>query len=187
MLQRNGKKLRRLSVLLLFMSLNHIQLPATAIANLYRFSLIETNETPAKTETSIIVSDSNDKYLGENKKNILVVVDYSNAVYLPDEELAFLTNMLVACKLSLADVAIINRDSYKEKSYKELISRFKSRIVFLFGIEPVSFGLPVSFPHFQIQPFATATFLFSPALEECNKDTLLKSKLWVCLRRIFAI
>ena len=168
------------------MSLNNIQLPASAIADLYHCSLIETSEIPVKTEAINIASDD-DKYLGENKKNILIIVDYPGVMYLPDEELSFLTNMLGACKLSMMDVAIVNRDNYKEKNYKELVSNFKSRIVFLFGVDPVSFGLPVSFPHFQIQPFAGATFLFTPSLKECNNDALLKSKLWVCLRRIFAI
>jgi hypothetical protein len=169
------------------MSLNHIQLPASAIADLYRSSLIEINKIPGNTEVNVIAGDDQGKYLGENKKNILVVVDYGDVVYLPDEELAFLTNMLIACKLSLADVAIVNRTSFKESNYKELVSNFKSRIVFLFGVDPVSFGLPVSFPHFQIQPFANATFLFTPSLGDCKKDKLLKSKLWVCLRRIFVI
>jgi len=168
------------------MSLNTIQLPASAIADLYHLSLIETDEIAVKTGTTVIAS-GDDKYLGENKKNILVIVDYTAVLFLPDEELSFLTNMLTACKLSLADVVIVNMNKYKEKNYKELISNFKSRIVFLFGIEPASFGLPVSFPHFQIQPFTNATFLFTPSLKECENDALLKSKLWVCLRRIFAI
>ena len=178
------------------MGLNNIQLPASVIVDLYRSSLVDTstndtNESFSKSETIVVISDNHTnnqwKHLGENKKNILIVVDYADAVYLPDEELSFLMNMLSACKLSLADVAIVNRNSYKEKEYKELLALFKSRVVFLFGIDPVSFGLPVSFPHFQIQPFAKATFLFAPSLEEHKKDELLKSKLWVCLRRIFAI
>ena len=168
------------------MSLNNIQLPAFAIADLYHFTLIETDEIAAKTETTAIAS-GDEKYLGENKKNILIIVDFADATFLPDKELSFLTNMLTACKLSLADVVILNINKSREKNYKELISTFKSRIVFLFGIEPVSFGLPVTFPHFQIQPFANATFLFTPLLKECENDALLKSKLWVCLRRIFAI
>lgn len=178
------------------MDLNNIQLPASVIADLYRSTLVDTNTTDtnesfSKSEPNIIIpnnlTNNEWKHLGENKKNILIVVDYADAVYLPDEELSFLTNMLSACKLSLADVAISNRNNYKEIEYKELLSHFKSRVVFLFGIEPVSFGLPVSFPHYQIQPFAKATFLFAPSLEEHKKDELLKSKLWVCLRRIFAI
>jgi len=168
------------------MSLNNIQLPAIAIADLYHFTLIDTDEIAAKTGTTAIVS-GDDKYLGENKKNILIIVDFADATFLPDQALSFLTNMLTACKLTLADVVILNITKYKEKNYKELISTFKSRIVFLFGVEPVSFGLPVTFPHFQIQPFNNATFLFTPSLKECENDALLKSKLWVCLRRIFAI
>jgi hypothetical protein len=174
------------------MNLNHIQLPASVVAHLYKNSLIETDhDSPAEPVVfSLKKTDKSSnkwKYLGENRKNILIAVNYNDTVFLPDEELSFLTNMLAACKLSLADVAIVNRANHDDINYKELIAQFSSRIIFLFGIDPVSFGLPVSFPHFQLQPFASATFLFSPSLEECNKDGLLKSKLWVCLRRLFSI
>ncbi|MFI5132428.1 MAG: hypothetical protein ACHQFX_20665 [Chitinophagales bacterium] len=168
------------------MSLNDIQLPVSTIAELYHLSLIEDNEVSADTAANTNATDAQ-KHLGDNNKNILIVVDYADLAFLPDEELSFLTKLLAACKLSLADVAIVNMNNHKEKTYKELISTFKSRIVFLFGIEPASFGLPVSFPHFQIQPFTNATFLFTPTLDQCNKDALLKSKLWVCLRRIFVV
>jgi hypothetical protein len=174
------------------MNLNHIRLPASVVSDLYKHSLIEIDEASAAEEVifSLKKTDKSSnqwKYLGENKKNILIVVNYNNTVYLPDDDLAFLTNMLAACKLSLADVAIVNKNNYDEINYKELIAQFSSKIVFLFGIEPVSFGLPVSFPHFQLQPFSKATFLFTPTLQECNNDGLLKSKLWVCLRRLFSI
>jgi hypothetical protein len=172
------------------MNLNHIQLPASVIAGLYKNSLIETDQnSPAETLAfSIKKTDKSDnkwKYLGENKKNILIVVNYDNTVYLPDAELSFLTNMLLACKLSLGEVAIVNRNNYEEVNYKELVAQFSSKIIFLFGIDPVLFGLPVSFPHFQLQPFSNATFLFSPSIEEIENDKLLKSKLWVSLKRLF--
>ena len=72
-------------------------------------------------------------------------------------------------------------------SYKELISFFKSKIVFLFDIEPIAFGLPVNFPHYQAQAFASTSFLFSPSLKKLQNDKLQKSKLWVCLRRLFNV
>jgi hypothetical protein len=170
------------------MDINHIQLPATTIVDLYRSSLIETSEVPVKiTAPAATIATSGRKYLGENQKNILIVVDYKDTVYLPDEELGFLTSMLTACNLGLADVAIINRHTNKETGYKEAITQFNSRIVFLFGVDPVAFGLPVDFPHYQVQAFANTTFLFTPSLEERKKDNLLKSKLWVCLRKIFGI
>lgn len=183
--------------------LNHIQLPASVITELYRSSLIDTGEKTAKPITAPVaepltvtpgikkpaVNKTDDpwKYLGENQKSILIVVDYADAVYLPDEELTFLTNMLTACKLGIADVAIINRKNYPEAGYKEAMAKFKSKTVFLFGIEPAIFEMPLAFPHFQIQNFAGTTFLFAPALEECRTDKLIKSKLWVSLQRIFAI
>jgi len=173
------------------MNLNHIQLPASVVADLYKRSLVLSDQEPGEQVVSSLnkTSDSANKwkYLGENKKNILAVVNYSDSVHLPDEELNLLTKLLTACKLGLADVAIVNGNNYDEINYKEMIAQFSSKIIFLFGIEPVSFGLPVNFPHFQLQPFASATFLFSPSLEELRKDDLLKSKLWVCLRRLFAI
>jgi hypothetical protein len=174
------------------MNLNHIQLPASVVAHLYKKSLIETAHDPSA-ETVVFSLKKTDKssnkwkYLGENKKNILIVVNYNDTVFLPDEELSFLTNMLAACKLGLADVSIVNRANHEDINYKEMIAQFSSKIIFLFGIDPAAFGLPVSFPHFQLQPFSGATFLFSPALEQCNNDALLKSKLWVCLRRLFSI
>jgi hypothetical protein len=181
------------------MGLNDLNLSPGIIAALYPVSLIIPDQndipklpitTPAdvitkEPETTIVESDW--KYLGNNQRNILIVVNYETAVHLPDEELSFLTNMLAACKLSLGDTAIINMNNYKETSYKDFLAEFKSKIVFLFGIEPTVFGLPVSFPYFQVQNLANCTFLYAPTLEEQRKDALLKSKLWVSLRIIFGI
>lgn len=174
------------------MNLNQIQLPASVIANLYKNALIEADElSPFKTDPLVLkkTEDSPNKwkYLGDNKKNILIVVNYKEAFYLPDEEITFLTSLLTACQLSLADVAIVNRNNYEDIDYKELIAQFSSKIIFLFGVDPAGFGLPVSFPHFQVQSFAKTTFLFTPPLEEIKNDSLYKSKLWVSLRRIFGI
>lgn len=174
------------------MDLNNINLPASVIADLYFSSLIETNEITAKPEIEKPTIEKKEhspvwKWLGENKRNILVTVSYQDTVHLPDNELQLLTNMLMACKLSLADVAIINLQNQPSQTYKEAIDQFKSRIVLLFDIEPSSFGLPISFPFFQIQPFANCSFLYAPSLKELEEDKVKKSKLWVSLRRLFGI
>ena len=174
------------------MDLNHIKLPASVVEELYHSSLIESDETPVtQTKAAIIESEPSEnsgwKWLGENRKNVLIIVSYSDAVHLPDNELTFLTGILGACKLSMADVAVLNLNNHPEASYKELVAFFKSKIVLLFAVEPASFGLPMSFPHFQIQPFAGNSFLFSPSLKELENDKVLKSKLWVCLKRLFNI
>jgi hypothetical protein len=179
------------------MDLNHIRLPASVVADLYHKSLIDTTGTlsgskvektsVAKTLIAGVPGNTGLKYLGENRKNILIIVNHADAVYLPDDELGFLTGILNACKLSIGDVAIVNFNNHPDVSYKELTNHFKSRNVFLFGVEPATFGLPMSFPHFQVQSFANNSFLFSPVLKELENDKLLKSKLWICLKRIFGI
>jgi hypothetical protein len=172
------------------MDLNHLKLPVSVVVELYPSSLIDTDET-ALIHVDADRTENNKpaipdwKWLGENRKNVMIIVNYPDAVHLPGNDLSFLTGILEACKLSLADVSILNLYNYPELSYKELVAFFKTRIVLLFAVEPSLFGLPMSFPHFQIQPFAGNSFLFSPSLIELEFDKVLKSKLWVCLKRLF--
>jgi len=172
------------------MDINHIKLPASVVAELYHSSLINSDETSVNQPEADITENKPAslpgwKWLGENRKNVLLIVSYSDAVHLPDHDLGFLTGILGACKLNMADVSVVNYNNHREASYKELVAFFKSKIVLLFAVEPVSFGLPMIFPHFQIQPFAGSSFLFSPSLKELENDKILKSKLWVCLKRLF--
>jgi hypothetical protein len=182
------------------MGLNDLHLSPSIIAALYPSSLIIPDQTDTVAKTRVLKAgpieiaanaeentEPDWKYLGHNKKNILVIVSYTDAVHLPDEELAFLTNMLSACKLNLGDVAIVNKHAYRDSAYKNYMEAFKPKTVFLFGVEPSAFGLPVSFPYFQVQAIANCTFLYTPPLEQQRQDALLKSKLWVSLRSIFSI
>jgi|SRR5882724_7462513 len=167
------------------MDLNHIELPPALVADLYHSLLIETDVQYDDSPGITFAEQPVLKWLGENNKNILMVANYQQAVYLPDEDLNFLTGILGACKLGIADVAIVNLNNQDGISYKELLHQFKSKTVFLFGVEPTSVGLPLSFPHFQVQAFANSIFLFSPTLGELERDKVLKSKLWVSLKKIF--
>jgi len=165
------------------MSLNSIELSPGILADFYKNSLIE----PEDESSSIQITRKKHqwKYLGENKKKVLIVVYYDEIVHIPDAQLAFLTNLLSACKLNLGDTAILNFRHYTSADFNSIISYFETKTVFLFGIEPESFGLPILFPQFQVQSFNNSTYLFTPSLQEIENDKVLKSKLWVCLRKIF--
>src|SRR5688572_12443615 len=102
------------------MNLNTIKFDPTDIALLFKNSLVEINvEIPVLSQTDI----SGDpiatgwKYLGENKKKSLIVVRYPGDVHLPDKQLAFLTKLLAACNLTIADVAIVNFQQYKPSDF----------------------------------------------------------------------
>lgn len=168
------------------MDLNSLQLTPYTLSTLYKDSLITLQNDqllPMAKEIEI----STFKFLGENRKNILVVVNNPEDVHIPEGQLSLLINLLAACKLNLGDVAVFNIYQHAMHTPGEALQFFKCKVIFLFGVEPDKLGLPISFPHFQVQQFNEATYLFSPSLIEIEQDKILKSKLWVCLRRIFNI
>lgn len=169
------------------MELNNIQLPTSLVTDLYKNTLIETEDHPVKHPEKNISNEVTWKYLGNNEKNVLIIVKYNDAVHLPDEQLGFLSKLLSACKMNMGDVVIVNFDQNPYMTYKTANNHFKSKTVLLFEVEPPSFGLPLNFPHFQVQSFSGQTYLYAPSLDELEENELLKSKLWVCLRRIFGI
>lgn len=167
------------------MDLNNLKLSPHLLSELYKNSLVVIDKPGISTVKS--KEKKTWKFLGDNRRNILLVVNYSDARHVPPEELAFLDNLLSACKLNMNDVAIINLHNQDTTDFTGILSFFESNIVFLFGVEPKTLGLPIHFPHFQVQPFNGITFLSSPGLTDISTDKILKSKLWVCLRRIFNI
>jgi hypothetical protein len=179
------------------MSLNNIQLNPSLLADMYRTSLVETKENvrpeEKKHSRAALETGTKDtnitswKYLGEYKKNILIIVRYNDVPYLPNEQLNFLTSVLSACKLNLGDVAIFNTANAPSALYKELQEKFKSNFTILLGLTPEEFEMPLSFPEFQVQAFNNCTFLHTPVLEVLETDKILKSKLWVCLKKMFGM
>lgn len=165
------------------MTLNTILFTPQLITELYKRSLIEINKKEFTTTEN--TEQVNWKFLGENRKNILILVNNPDVVFLPDAQLDFLTKLLSACNLNLGDVAVLNFNTHPTLNSKDLITHFNSKTIFLFGVEPGSIGMPILFPHFQIQNFNNCTYLFTPSLSELENDKLLKSKFWVCLKKIF--
>jgi hypothetical protein len=175
------------------MSLNSVILPAFVIAELYADSLVITGEEsgiknsfPQDAEPINPINLKN-KSVGDNLKNILIVHNHPGIEQLPTDEFQFLTGILAACKLTLTDVALINFVDYPLQTYKELIAAFKSKIVLLVDISPLEIGLPMNFPHYQIQPFAGNSFLYAPSLKSLQDDKIEKTKLWTALKRLFNI
>jgi hypothetical protein len=181
------------------MPLNNIRLSAGLVSEMYRNSLVELdefhetgkenfdspNEIKKTREDQPVIGDW--KYLGDYKKSILLIVNYPGSAHLPDEQLNFITSFLTPCKLSLGDVAILNIAEAPSPMYKDVQTRFISKVTVLFGLTPAAFSMPVNFPEFQIQALNNCTFLSTPSLETMENDKVLKSKLWVCLRKIFGI
>lgn len=170
------------------MSLNSIKFEPTDIAVLYKSSLVETDaKQPVLGQTAANLEPGTTawKYLGDNKKKTLVIVRNANSVHIPDKQLSFLTRLLAACNLGLADVAVLNFQDHNSSEFNEILNYFKPKVVLLFDVEPGEFGLPMIFPQFQVQGYKDAVFVSSPSLDVIEPDKSLKGKLWICLKKIF--
>jgi len=172
------------------MSLNDIQLKPQLLSGLYTSVLVETYAravpTAQATNQKQAPASGDVNFLGKNEKGILILVSKSDAAYLPDEELSFLTTILAACQLSLADVAIINSRN-NQVDLDKVQQQLGIRHILLFDVSPLDAGLPINFPHFQTQQFNHRTYLSSPALSDVEKDVVIKKQLWQSLKKMFSI
>lgn len=164
------------------MSLNGIQLSPQQLSVLYGSVLVETAAKPVPAAAPL----NPVSYLGMNEKAILIITAEAEAKYIEEGELKFLTTILGACGLGLADVAIVNWLN-TEKDYQKILETLQSKTVLLFNVDPESFGLPMNFPPFQIQSFAGRTYIYSPALKVIEGDVPLKKQLWSALKQTFCI
>jgi hypothetical protein len=121
-----------------------------------------------------------------SKKTVTVI---TSAILPQDKEntaYTFLNGILQACKLAVTDVSILSSHA-DEVNFKYIQDTNQSSLVLMFDIAPGAMGLPVYFPHFQLQQFSGVTYLSAPDLEALQNDKLLKSKLWLCLKQYFSL
>ncbi len=161
------------------MELNNIRLTSKMLAELYPDVLVGSTATAMPDEGEI-------SFLGDNLKNILILVNERQAKFIPEKQLNFLVTVLTACSLSIADTAIVNTAG-KKTDYNNVTSQLRSRVVLLFDVPPVDINLPLDFPFFQVQKFRDQTYVFSPSLEKVEADLAMKKQLWTSLKKAFSI
>ncbi len=166
------------------MSLDNIQLPAIVLQDLYKNSLVDLAPgavMKASKKTAGIT------FLGNNQKQVTIIATDDSSVYLPDEDLNFLMGILAACKLSMADIALVNLAKNGAFAYSDIEHQLYAETILLFGVTPLQLQLPLEFPHYQVQKFNGLVYLAAPSLNTIAADKAEKAKLWNCLREIFSI
>ncbi len=166
------------------MSLDHIQLSPDLIQDLYGKSLYD-----LKTNNSVPegIQKNEITFLGSNEKKIVMLVSSEEAIYLPEEELNFLLGILTACKLTMADIALINTLKNKKLIYNDITEQLKAEKIFLFGLKNEMLELPLKFPQYQIQKYSNQVYLSAASLTDLQKDKEEKLKLWNCLKKVFEL
>lgn len=190
------------------MNPDKIQLPDFLIADLFKegIVLIENEvtiptqpatapppeKTPAKPAKPVqkTAAAASLSYLGNNGGNITMLVNEPDALHLDDAHLEVVAAMLTACKLNIAEVAIVNI-ARQQTNDSRLREELQPRQVILFGVTTTDIDLPFSIPDYKIQQFNNVSYLQAGALSTMTgNDTparMEKSKLWLCLKSLFQI
>jgi hypothetical protein len=128
--------------------------------------------------------------LGENKKQVTIVVNQSSIASLTDDQFTLLTSVLKACKLNMADVSIVNLAN-SAKNFTQLHQTLNTRFLLLFDVATSAIDLPFSIPLYQLQSYDQCQILQATSLnamlgeEKAAKDE--KMKLWNGLRKMFSL
>jgi hypothetical protein len=164
------------------MSLDNIQLTPNILVGLFKNSLVDLQDKQVPAELAI---QSSLRYLGKNARNIAILVNIPDVVYLPEKELDFLVGIMSACKLSMNDIAIINLASNERLDYGSIKKQLPYDKIFLFDVATSSLQIPLQVPHYQIQKYDQVVFLLAPSLAELENNREEKKKLWMSLKKIF--
>lgn len=178
-----------------------IQLPEVVIAGLYKDALVITQFNPKPKATQQITNKKMKEdesmpplikkwFLGDNKKNVAILIKDSSAVHINDEWLTTLSKLLSACKLTLEDVAIVNYANHSE-AFSSLKETMQPKITLMFDVTTQDIQLPFTIPHYQVQRYADCAFMTAPAntLSTQTQEPIRseKKKLWEKLKLIFNV
>lgn len=75
----------------------------------------------------------------------------------------------------MKDIALINFSKNPSLLYEGLTEQLNAEKIFLFGVDPELLGLPLQFPHYQIQQFNNQVYLSSVSLTELQNDKAEKT------------
>jgi hypothetical protein len=190
-------------------------LPNSVLVSLYKDTLVlpefEKNKpeiisttivptTPANVVTPEVIDTSalNDtqretgpiKYLGEHLKQVTIIVKDELAVYLNENDLTLLSSILSACKLTLADIALINVAQQK-LSLHEILNVLPSKLVMIFDVSSATLKIKLPTTLYKSIQLGDTYLLFSNSLSLMQggdqSAKLEKGKLWAILKQLFQL
>lgn len=148
-------------------NVNEIRLSNEMISALYGRSLVMPEEAKKGKEKV--------KFLGNNARNVLVLVNNAEHSFLPENELVFLTKMLAACQLNIGDVAIVN---VQNVAVTDAVAELLPEKIIDFGTSPET----------SFESGSTVSSVpLKQMLGESQEARQLKGKLWTGLKQMFGL
>ncbi|WP_432713452.1 hypothetical protein [Pedobacter sp.] len=123
------------------------------------------------------------KFLGENARNVLILVnDPSNEVSSAIGT-ALLWKIVTAMKLSNSDCAVLNYASYEGTTFAELAEALKPQLLLSFGVTPETLALPAQQTEVISLQQGIKT-IFSSSLPAVELNRPIKMALWKTLQEL---
>ena len=166
------------------MSLHQIVLNTGLTAALYDDLLVDGGGRPKLTKAPTF---SPPPMLGDYGRKILILVQEPDHAFIRDEDLSFLTGVISACKLSLADVGIVNLTSSPIESFEHFRTFLNPSACWIFGIHTPSIGLPSLDDPNHSYSFQNVPIFWAPSLAQLTTDPQAKRALWTQLKKHYGI
>ncbi|PZP41500.1 MAG: hypothetical protein DI598_18135 [Pseudopedobacter saltans] len=146
---------------------------------------------PNKENVGIDTSFLDKKFwLGDNTRNILLLVNDSSNVYTSDINLGFLGKILAACQFNLSDVAVVNLAKTPIK-IEQLQEKLSPKYVIFFNCKQSQIGLKDDLKPYQPDRKNGCTYLLASSLTKMNDGSdeakQEKQRFWISLKQVFGI
>jgi len=185
------------------MSTDKTILSSSVLVDLYKDSLVvveditlenkatveQTLETK-KEEIKEVKWEGPIKSLGEHNKKITVIVNDPNSVHLNEMDFILLTSILNACRLTIADIALINIGK-QPVGLHQILQELPSTLVLSFAVDATQLKVKLPSTLYKVTQLGETHILFSNALStmqgtgvEAKQE---KAKLWTVLKKIFEL
>ncbi|MEK0422383.1 MAG: hypothetical protein RLZ95_293 [Bacteroidota bacterium] len=130
------------------------------------------------------------KHLGDHHKKILVIVNDPNSVYLNETDFILLTSILNACKLTIADIALVNIGN-QETSLHQILETLPSTLIMCFDIASADLKIKLPNTLYKVNALGDTRLFFSKALSTMQgtgaEAKIEKGTLWILLKQLFGL
>jgi len=156
--------------------------------------IVPSIESTIKEEVSVpeeaMEALTNFKYLGDHHKKIVVLVNDPVSVYLNEADFILLTSILNACRLTIADIALVNIGNQKAGLH-QILHLLPSKLVIAFELDSKALKIKLPTQLYKVIPLGENNLLFSKSLASMQGTDANakqeKAKLWAVLKQIFQL
>ena len=185
------------------MSTDKTILSSSVLVDLYKDSLVVVEDIPLENKATVeqtietkkeeikeVKWEGPIKSLGEHNKKITVIVNDPNSVHLNEMDFILLTSILNACRLTIADIALINIGK-QPVGLHQILQELPSTLVLSFAVDATQLKVKLPSTIYKVTQLGETHILFSNALStmqgtgvEAKQE---KAKLWTVLKKIFEL